>query len=111
MITKVDGRLSLEEFLNKQGEIVFDPEFNPDFDHLFDMTGVLEVEEVLTSDLKKVSSVRVFSEKSRRAVVAPGDFVFGLARMYEVFSGSTEENFSVFRNLDEAMEWLEKNRP
>ena len=109
VITRVEGTLTLEELILKQGEILFDPEFDPDFDHLFDMSGVSEVEDISTTELRKVSSVRVFSDLSRRAVVAPGDFEFGLSRMYEVFSRSTEENFSVFRTLDEAMEWLEKD--
>mgnify|MGYP006310467065 FL=1 len=109
VITRVEGTLTLEELILKQGEILFDPDFDPDFDHLFDMSGVSEVEDISTTELRKVSSVRVFSDLSRRAVVAPGDFEFGLSRMYEVFSRSTEENFSVFRTLDEAMEWLEKD--
>ena len=44
----------------------------------------------------------------RRVVVAPGDLEFGLSRVYEVFSSSTEANFAVFRNREEAIDWLEK---
>ena len=42
----------------------------------------------------------------RVAVVAPGDHSFGLARMYEAFSGSLPWEFRVFRDSDEARAWL-----
>jgi hypothetical protein len=45
---------------------------------------------------------------SKLAIVAPGDFEFGLGRMYEAFrelqSGTKQVN--VFRSLEEALAWL-----
>ena len=40
------------------------------------------------------------------AVVAPEDISFGLARMYEVFSGDVPWEFAVFRAADAALAWL-----
>jgi hypothetical protein len=40
------------------------------------------------------------------AVVAPEDISFGLARMYEVFSGDVPWEFVVFRKADAALKWL-----
>ncbi len=40
------------------------------------------------------------------AVVAPEDISFGLARMYETFSGDVPWEFVVFRAADAALAWL-----
>lgn len=40
------------------------------------------------------------------AVVAPEDISFGLARMYEIFSGDVPWEFVVFRAADAALAWL-----
>lgn len=42
----------------------------------------------------------------KAAVVAPEDHSFGMARMYEAFSGSVPWEFRVFRDRDEARIWL-----
>ncbi len=106
VITRAEGLLTLEELETRQKTLLDEPEFDPSFDHLLDLSGVTSSEEITTSQLEGISRVRIFSTLSRRAIVAPGDLLFAFSRMYEVFSGSTEENYSVFRNTEEAMEWL-----
>jgi hypothetical protein len=52
----------------------------------------------------------VFSPQSRRAFVAPEDEEFGMARMFAALRelrGETE--IGVFRNLEEAMDWVSVN--
>lgn len=46
------------------------------------------------------------TERPKVAVVAPEDISFGLARMYEVFSGDVSWEFEVFRTADTALAWL-----
>jgi hypothetical protein len=41
------------------------------------------------------------------AVVASKDLSFGLARMYEAFADIIPWNFIVFRDIDEALTWLD----
>lgn len=43
---------------------------------------------------------------SRNAVVASNDLQFGLARMYEALISEIPANLSVFRDMDEAREWV-----
>lgn len=43
--------------------------------------------------------------KARVAIVAPESYLFGMARMYEIMN-STSENIRVFRQINEAEEWL-----
>jgi hypothetical protein len=42
------------------------------------------------------------------AIVASTDLSFGMSRMYEVFSGNLPQTIMVFRNLEEAEQWLVK---
>lgn len=107
VITRAEGFLALKDLEEKQKALLHYPDFDPLFDHLFDMSGVTSVEDIRTSELERLASVRIFSISSRRAIVAPGDLVYGFSRMYEVFSKSTEENYAVFRNNEDALEWLE----
>jgi hypothetical protein len=106
VITRAVGLLTFKELETRQKALLDEPEFDPSFDHLFDLSGVTSSEEITTSQIEAISRVRIFSTPSRRAIVAPGDLLFGFSRMYEVFSNSTEENYSVFRNPEDAMEWL-----
>mgnify|MGYP007056043784 CR=1 FL=1 len=108
IVTRVWGRMDLSELQERQALLPDQSGFDSTYDHLFDMSGVTAVEDLGTSALKRLASVRIFSESSRRAVVASGDLEYGMARMYEVFSGSTEKNYAVFRTIDEALEWLAK---
>ena len=107
VVSRAIGVLVLDELADRQMKLLDHPEFDPSYDHLFDMSGVTGVEDIRTSELESFALVRIFSYTSRRAIVAPEDLVYGYARMYEVFSHSSEDNLAVFRNEDEAMAWLE----
>ena len=107
MVTRATGLLVLDELSDRMKKLLAHPEFDPSYDHLFDMSGVTGADDIRTSELESFALVRIFSYSSRRAIVAPDDLVYGFARMYEVFSRSTEDNFAIFRNEDEAMAWLE----
>lgn len=105
--TRVEGVLTIKELLEKQEALLNHPDFDPMFDHLFDMSGITSVEDLRVSELQSLASVRIFSSSSRRAIVAPGDLEYGFSRMYEAFSNSTDSNYSVFRNREDALKWLE----
>jgi hypothetical protein len=67
------------------------------------LTGV----ELKREDVQRLARDAVFSPHSRRALVAGSDVAFGLARMFEMFRQSMgEEGIRVFRNLDEALDWV-----
>lgn len=46
------------------------------------------------------------ADRPKIAVVAPEDIAFGLARMYEAFSGLVPWEFVVFRTAESALAWL-----
>jgi hypothetical protein len=49
----------------------------------------------------------IFSPESRRAIVVKNDVQFGLARLFETHRElAGETGIRVFRNLEEALEWV-----
>lgn len=106
VITTAHGTVTGAGVLAHQETLRSRPDFDPDLDHLFDMTGVTEFS-VPREQIKEVASVTVFSETSRRAVVAERDVLFGLSRMYEGFRGAPDDALRVFRDRDAALAWLE----
>ena len=49
--------------------------------------------------------------KARVAILAPGDLLFGLARMYSLMVGPLQRDVRVFRSEAEARDWLCATEP
>ncbi len=100
VVTKEDISGQVERFRT-------DPAFQPSFNHLIDTRGTTRFD-VSTEGLRTVSMHSAFDEKSRRAVVADKDEMFGMARMYEVFREmhNKPDQLRVFRDMAEARRWL-----
>ncbi|HKD50273.1 MAG TPA: hypothetical protein VKB90_05730 [Candidatus Acidoferrum sp.] len=83
-----------------------DPDFDPSFGEIADLTEVTQVE-VSGDDIREIAQKNIFSPLSRRAIVVPNDVIFGLARMYEILRElQGESGIRVFRTLDEALDWV-----
>ena len=84
-----------------------DPAFQPSFNHLVDMRGATRFD-VSSEGIRLVSMHSAFNEKSHRAIVAPKDEIFGMARMYQLFREWYEkpDQVRVFRDMAEARRWL-----
>ena len=104
------GVLTLTDALLHQERLLRDPDFSPDFSQLLDFTHVVRVK-LSADEIRRLAQTTVFSANSRRAFVVDNDLKFGLARMFAVFRETLgEKGIRVFRNLDDALEWLlEKN--
>ncbi|MBE7462367.1 MAG: hypothetical protein HS116_02630 [Planctomycetes bacterium] len=74
--------------------------------HFVDFSAVSHVD-VSTATVGLLAANNPWPTAVRRALVAPQDIVFGLSRMYEMFSGAKGQNIRVFRTLDEARTWLQ----
>ena len=98
----IDGIISvLEEFYSK----------TPDFHLLWDFSGA-DVSGFKKQGLEKILYAAKEFAKSKnvgkRAIVAPTDLGYGLARMYETFTELLNHSVShkVFRSKNKAMDWL-----
>jgi hypothetical protein len=85
-----------------QEKLPKDPDFDPRFSQLFDVTHVTDVQ-LTAEDVRALARATVFSPDSRRAILVDTDLKFGLARMFEVLRDTMgERGVRVFRNLDDA---------
>ena len=67
-----------------------------------------------TAELERLGhegQARDNQRSSRAAVVASRDVDFGLARVNEVYRASSSTEMRVFRDLEEAREWLTESNP
>jgi hypothetical protein len=86
-----------------------DADFNPAMPGLVDLrqvTGAPEIEE-----LRKIVSIvrqrRGARAPARRALLVPNDLLFGMMRMFEVYSDGGPFDYATFRDEAEALRWLE----
>jgi hypothetical protein len=99
------GVLNMEVILQHRSGLLADPEFDPSFSQLLDLTQVTKFD-LTADDLRKLASQDLFSPKSRRAFLVPVDVGFGFSRMYEIISETAgQQGIRVFRNLQEALAW------
>jgi hypothetical protein len=105
------GVLTLVDSLAHQEKLLTDPDFERDFSQLMDVTHVTEVE-LSAEDIRRLALAKVFSDRSRRAILAKNDLQIGLARRFEmVRDGFSEKGMRVSRDLEEALEWGVLARP
>lgn len=104
------GHIPDEEFLAFYQKFFTGGSFDPSLNLLVDLraadssprtSGILRRIAMMATKHLQVPATR-----PRVAVVAPEDLSFGLARMYEGFSGSIPWDFTVFRAMEAALAWL-----
>src|SRR5579863_4256678 len=91
----------------RQDETKTDPEFNPEFNQLVDLRAVTGFD--MTSEQARTLARRmIFSATSKRAFVAASPAVFGVGRMWEIFTELTynPSQIRVFYDLPSALKWL-----
>ncbi|MGB7280925.1 MAG: hypothetical protein WBE13_01585 [Candidatus Acidiferrum sp.] len=100
------GPFSKEDALGHQNRLRDDPDFDPAYSQLMDFTHVTQI--LLTAaDIQQLALSNIFSKESRRAFLVANDLAFGLARMFEILRESGgERGIRVFRNLEEALDWV-----
>lgn len=111
VISTGTGVFLAADALDHQERLCKDPDFDPTFSQLMDLTQITEYN-IGLDDMHKLAQREVFAPESRRAIVVQTDLAYGLARMFEMLRENAGElGIRVFRNLDEAFDWvLSKNR-
>jgi hypothetical protein len=106
VLTTASGVVGIADGLAHQNKLLSDPDFDPSFSQLMDFTQATQVD-LSGEDVRRLAKQNIFSPDSRRAILAPSDSVYGLGRMFEILREMTgERGIRVFRNLDEALEWI-----
>jgi hypothetical protein len=100
------GVLTKAEVLSLQDQLRKDPDFDPTFSQLSDLTHVSGMD-ITGADMRELAARTAFSPKSRRAVIASNDLAYGLARMFEQFRETKgDQGIRVFRKLEDALDWV-----
>lgn len=106
VISTGSGVFDLATALAHQDQLVRDPEFDPCYSQLLDLTQITKVE-ISAEDVRKLAERSVFWRCSRRAILVVNDLEYGFARMFEMLrENAGEKGIRVFRNLDDALEWI-----
>jgi hypothetical protein len=106
VMTSASGPLTLADALSHQQRLVSDPDFDPTFSQLMDLSHITAVD-VNAADIRILAQANVFAPTSHRAILITSDVGFGLARMFEVLRESAgEPGIEVFRDLDKALDWV-----
>ncbi len=53
----------------------------------------------------------MFPEESDRCIVVQGDYLFGMARMYQMLGGESRDRLRIVRSMQEAYEYLKIEAP
>jgi len=106
VLSTAEERVTFDDVRGHQDRLLADPDFDESFDQLFDATSATKVE-ISGDQARTLAQRRIFSPKSRRAIVATKPHIFGLGRMVEIYHENLEyAEVEVFYSMDEALKWL-----
>lgn len=106
------GMLTSDDIFDYQEEVWSRPEVSG-YDELMDMTDVERIDLRSVDRIKRLAELSASMDpaavQSRFAIVAPGDYAFGLGRMYASYrrlEGRSTKQVGVFRAMAEARAFL-----
>lgn len=101
------GELLGTELLGLQPHLAADPDFEPSFSQLFDLTGV-RTAEIDALHIRSMAETTVFDRGARRALVVGKPVLFGLARMFQILAEGRGGEIEIFTDRAEAEAWLDR---
>ena len=104
--TRLWGAVTDDEVYEFNDRLRSDPDFDPAYRQIADMTGVTEIR-VSTSMINETARDQIFTPGTRRAFIASDDGVFGMARMYSLRAEGFGQTIEVFREVAPAEEWVD----
>jgi hypothetical protein len=106
--TRAFAELTIEEVLEHFDELSADSTYEPDLDVLLDL---VDCETLPTIDQIRSAAGRVTADLSslrfgRLAVVVVSDALFGMLRMFHTLSEAAFSDAQIFKDRDQALQWL-----
>lgn len=107
VVTTGQGRITLDEMMANQDRLLNDPDFDPAFNQLLDATAVTAMD-ITVDDIRCAVRRRLFSPTSRRAFAVSSTFIYGMARMLQIYNelSQGETRVSIFGDRASALKWL-----
>ena len=102
------GVVTYDDAMATRRKFLSDPDFSPDFDQIYDGSEVTRLA-ISASETGLLAMDPVFSEKSRRAMVAPRRDTYDFGRMFKLYRGinAHKDQLQLFRTREEAEAWLD----
>jgi len=100
------GYLAYDEAKAHRSNILGDPDFNPTFNQLVDLTATTDDADISGINAQMFAADPFFSPTSRRAAVATSQVIFGLLRQFQAYHGERAQ-VRVFYDWDSALKWLD----
>ena len=105
--TRADGTLTDADLIDGDSALRNDPEFDPAYYQLLDLTEA-DGSEITAAGVRALASqLPLFSSSARRALVVRSDLGFGMGRMFELLREGKSGEVRVFRVIEEAHAWLD----
>jgi hypothetical protein len=104
ILTIGDGSVTVSEIRNHQDRLLSDPDFDPAFNQLIDVTTATRFD-MSVDEAKQVALRPIVSPKSKRAFVASKPDIYGMGRLMQVHHEPFAEA-QVFRDRKSALQWL-----
>jgi hypothetical protein len=101
------GHLTFDDFRSQREAMIKDPDFDPSFDQLVDVTEVTTLD-LSIEEAKSFARRGIFMPSSRRAVIARDPGMFAMGRLMDVHHAMTtgREQVRVFYDRESALAWL-----
>ena len=105
-----DGEITLDELIAHIEELSKDPEYTPPMKKLVDYRQASTMgppNKDLDIFINKMSSYQNAFRNEKCAIVVNNDLDFGISRVYGAMIEPANLETNVFRNFNEALQWLE----
>lgn len=109
VIVEANGVLKTSDYIEARTRLADDPQIQPGMDQLLDFRKVEQHDmtiELYSRFVELERSLQSHFGNCRIAVVTRSDLHYGFTRMFMVEMGNTLPDYRVFRELDEAEDWL-----
>jgi hypothetical protein len=111
VISTGSARVTWREIKARQDQTKTDPDFNPEFNQIVDLRAVTGFD-MTSEEAGALASRMIFSSTSKRAFIAAKPAVFGVGRMWQIFTELSDNpsQIRVFYDLPSALKWLGLDR-
>ena len=110
IVRTVTGELASDDVSQAISESLLDPDFKENMHVIWDLTQA-DVNKISTEQLLYVveyirSKIDSRGANYKIAIVAEMDLSYGISKMFEGYGGDLPVSIHVYRNIDEAYQWI-----
>jgi hypothetical protein len=107
VISTASGRVTYDEIQSHRESLLSNPDFDPDYDQVINFLDAEELD-LSSTEIRQLARRKIFSAASRRAIVAKAPAIFGIGRMFQMFTEieGVKPSIEIVGDLVSALQWL-----